>query len=207
MLIALTSERIVTQEASLVNQLFEKGLTRLHLRKPGFSLEQYKMLLDSIKSEYYPLITLHEHHTLVNEYKLGGIHLQEAERIRIKDSLKHYIQEQYQLGYRVSSSFHSPEAIKRNEFKFDYVFLSPIFNSISKKGYEGKGYDVHDLPDMIIGLGGINKYNLKKTINLGFSGVGLLGSIWNVNDPIASFCEIQYEYNKISNTIYNLKLL
>lgn len=69
----------------------------------------------------------------------------------------------------------------------DYVFLSPIFDSISKEDY-GAHFSAAQLRDYsrrriidrkVMALGGIDLDNLKQIKDLGFGGAVLLGDIWN----------------------------
>jgi len=173
MLILLTSEKPLPNEALQINNLFDAGLKRLHFRKPSFSIDGYRALLDQIDPKYYDLIMLHEHHELLQEYPLRGIHLQEQARIDLGDALQVTLQIYNNKGLKVSSSFHSKEDIQECKANFEYVLLSPVFGSISKAGYKGKGFDVNDMSQCIIGMGGINENTLQKTFDLGFKGVGV----------------------------------
>ena len=73
--------------------------------------------------------------------------------------------------------------------------LSPVFGSISKKGYEGKGFDVNNLDNTVIGMGGINENTIQQTFDLGFKGIGVLGGIWNTENSLVSFKKI-YDVHK-----------
>ena len=198
MLIVLTSEKEITNEASLINQLFEVGLERLHFRKPQFSMDEYRHLLDQIESKYYKKIMLHEHHALVDEYKLRGIHLQERARKDLENALSTLVKDCKEIGYRVSSSFHTIEDIERNKSLFEYVLLSPVFNSISKSGYQGKNFNVSHINEFVVGMGGINADTLEATFDLGFKGVGILGGVWNTENPIKSFKRIKDKIENLS---------
>ena len=67
-----------------------------------------------------------------------------------------------------------------------YVFLSPIFNSISKQGYasaftpkalfEAKQKGI--INEKVVALGGITAANINKIKSYGFGGVALLGDVW-----------------------------
>ncbi len=198
MLIILTSEKELDHEADQINDLFKAGLQRLHLRKPNFSIDGYRALLDQIEPKYYDRIMLHQYHELTQEYALRGIHLQEQPRLDLGDSLDVTLKVYANKNLKVSSSFHSKEDIVACKGKFEYVLLSPVFNSISKVGYEGKGFDITDLDEYVIGMGGINEKTLQATFDLGFKGVGVLGGIWNAEDPLASFNKIQAAYQNVS---------
>ncbi|WP_299897747.1 thiamine phosphate synthase [uncultured Aquimarina sp.] len=191
MIIVLTSERALPNEAEQINQLFKEGLEILHLRKPTFTIDGYRSLLDQIDRKYHNRIMTHQFPELTQQYNLRGIHLQEQARIDLEDALEVTIQVYKNKGFSVTSSFHSKEDIRDCKAAFEYVLLSPVFGSISKAGYEGKGFDVTDMDHTIIGMGGINESTLQKTYDLGFKGVGILGGVWNSEDPIKSFIKIK----------------
>ncbi|WP_299435150.1 thiamine phosphate synthase [uncultured Aquimarina sp.] len=197
MIIVLTSEKLVSDEADQINELFSAGLQILHLRKPTFTIDGYRSLLDQIETKYHNRIMIHEFPELTQEYGLRGIHLQEQARIDLEDALEVTIQIYRNKGFSVTSSFHSKSAIIECPADFEYVLLSPVFGSISKAGYEGKGFDVNDLNHIVIGMGGINESTLQKTYDLGFKGVGVLGGVWNTEDPIDSFLKIKETNNQV----------
>lgn len=192
MFILLTSEQEIVQEAQILNQLFEEGLPMLHLRKPTLDQKGYQKLLRGIQPEYYGRIMLHEYHELCKEFGLKGIHLQEQPRIDLQEQLEDYLK-MYE-NYTVSSSFHEPEVLEACTARFDYHLLSPVFSSISKTGYEGRGFEVNHIPKTIVGMGGIDKDTIQKAFDLGYRGVGVLGGVWNTSDPVASFKEMYKVY-------------
>lgn len=212
MLIVLTSEQEIKNEAILLNQLFKNGLEILHLRKPNFDIEGYRNLLKEINPKYYQNIMIHEHHELCIEFSLKGIHLQEQPRINLGSKLQEYVnsfqnkakskestannQESKAKSHTVSSSFHDPDVLDNCTIDFDYHLLSPVFSSISKKGYEGKGFDVNTINKKIIGMGGVNTTSIPKVFALGYSGIGVLGGVWNTENPIESFKKIKELFEK-----------
>lgn len=194
MLIVLTSEKEIENEAHKINILFENGLEILHFRKPTLDIEGYRTLLSEIETKYYNRIMLHQFHELCEEFNLRGIHIQEQPRLDLEEKLQEYIKVYKTKGFQVSSSFHAKEDIRDCSVDFEYVLLSPVFSSISKVGYEGKGFDVNELDEFVVGMGGINENTLKATFDLGYKGVGVLGGIWNTNNELESFKKI---YNKL----------
>ncbi|WP_109097220.1 thiamine phosphate synthase [Aquimarina sp. AU58] len=187
MLIILTSERELENEAGKINKLFDSGLEILHFRKPTLDVEGYRTFLNQIDTKYYNRIMIHQFHELCEEFNLRGIHIQEQPRLDLEEKLEEYINNYKTKGYKVSSSFHSKEDIKNCSVNFEYVLLSPVFSSISKVGYTGKGFDVTDLNEFVIGMGGINENTLQATFDLGYRGIGVLGGIWNTEDSLKSF--------------------
>ena len=88
----------------------------------------------------------------------------------------------------ISRSCHSLEEIIEYKPVCDYVFLSPIFQSISKEGY-GSGFSLDGLrnakgiiDDKVIALGGICPRTITKLKDIPFGGVAVLGALWG-NDP------------------------
>ena len=72
--------------------------------------------------------------------------------------------------------------------------LSPVFSSISKKGYNGREFNVTGIDKRIIGMGRVSVNNLSKFEDLGFTGVGVLGGIWNSNSPVDVFKTMMKHY-------------
>ena len=67
----------------------------------------------------------------------------------------------------------------------DYVFLSPIFDSISKIGYESAFDDAEVLTaflanskQRVIAFGGVDADRIAICEELGFRGYAMLGDIW-----------------------------
>ncbi|MCH2193663.1 thiamine phosphate synthase [Kordia sp.] len=198
MFIVLTSEQEITNEAKLLNQLFNAGLEVLHLRKPSFKEEAYRSLLQQIEAQFYNRIMLHEYHHLCEEFNLKGIHIQEQPRLDLGNDLKKYVNRFKINNFIVSSSFHEPEVLASCQVDFDYHLLSPVFSSISKKGYEGRGFDVSHIDKKIVGMGGINTQTTADTFKLGYTGIGVLGGVWNTIDLMESFQHIKQHYDTYS---------
>ena len=91
------------------------------------------------------------------------------------------------FGKTISSSYHELETLAQDDFEFDYHLLSPVFSSISKQDYDGRGFDVNHIDKVIIGMGGVTSDNINEFKKLGFTGVGVLGGIWNSHTPIETF--------------------
>ena len=92
-------------------------------------------------------------------------------------------------GYQglLSRACHSLEEVKTMASHFDYVLMSPVYDSISKQGYRS-GYSQEALQqaqaeriinEKVVALGGISAANLSEIKALGFGGAALLGDIWN----------------------------
>ena len=173
--IVITSPGFLQGEADFIDRLFNHGLDRLHLRKPGADIGECRRLLDGISREWLPRIVVHDNFGLCREYGLGGVHL----------NGRNPMAPPHHEG-SVSRSCHSLEEISRYKGECDYLTLSPIFNSISKQGYMAAfepeqlaaARDSGLIDSRVIALGGVTLENIPRVRELGFGGVAILGDVW-----------------------------
>ena len=167
-IIAITAPDFIENEEMRVMKILQNGEAHfVHIRKPSASMDEVKAFLRKIDSEFYPLLKLHDHFELLKDFPLGGVHINSRNPVSPANSLS------------VSVSAHSIEELEQWKDK-DYVFLSPIFNSISKPGYLS-AFTIEELKlalknhHNVIALGGVtpDKFPLLKQI--GFSGAAMLG--------------------------------
>ncbi|HXA00856.1 MAG TPA: thiamine phosphate synthase [Cytophagaceae bacterium] len=190
-LIVISAPEKIEKEHDLINALFEQGLKCFHLRKPGFSVDEMQDFLKAIHPKFLRRISVHSNYELIGKYNLAGIHLTGDYLISMpEDSLKEIYNVARKKNLKVSSSVHSLEDLTNLSFKYDYVFLSPVFNSISKDGYKNKishsriAECLNDLKKIkarteVIALGGIDHGKIEKIIEMNFDGAAILGSVWN----------------------------
>lgn len=189
-------------EKELIARLFECGMTCFHLRKPGWKSEQIAEFLTDLPREFYSSIVLHDHFDLVEKFGLGGIHF----TCRTKSEINKWLK----FDGSKSVSCHSLDELKMVNSNIDYAFLSPVFPSISKKGYAGKlefsqisSFLKSQKQHSIIALGGISEDKIEQVADLGFDGVAVLGTLWQM----ALDCEtIVKRFIKISNTCQHIHL-
>jgi thiamine-phosphate pyrophosphorylase len=146
----------------------------------------------------YKRIVIHSHYKLIEKYNLKGIHLTEW---FIRDAGLHEVKELITIAHQrrlsVSGSFHSIEDLENLQLKLDYIFLGPVFDSISKEGYKSK-INISDATTFlqkrkrfeVFAIGGISSDNIKSLETAGFDGAALLGSIWS-DDPSNNYKNIQ----------------
>ncbi|MET7256979.1 thiamine phosphate synthase [Dyadobacter fermentans] len=193
-LIVITRPEMLPGEAAIINQLFVHGLARLQVRKPGATEAEFRTLLEQIEPHFRGRIALHQHHELANDFGITGLHFTEANRLAQSEGLLEALKNN---GFTISTSTHDPEALERLSHHFDYAFLGPVFDSISKEGYSSKfpgnfKLENHSFPGKVIALGGIHAENLKSAIEMGFDGTAVLGSIWqNPDNAIAQFEQLR----------------
>ena len=179
-LAVITTPTFFGGEEELVRRLFDSGLERLHLRKPGATREELARFLDSLRASDRARIVLHDHFRLCLRYGCAGVHLNSR-----NPSLPAELE-----GVSVSRSCHSLEELGTWKESCNYLFLSPIFNSISKHGY-GSGFTAEELAGSglidakTVALGGVTSENLYVLKGLGFGGAAVLGTVWKSPDPVS----------------------
>ncbi|RYD83588.1 MAG: thiamine phosphate synthase [Sphingobacteriales bacterium] len=202
-LIVITSEKSYDKEIDVIKQLFKAGMNTLHIRKPGFSRMKMKAFINDIPEKYHKKLVLHSHHSLSFTFKIKGIHFTEKHRKNV------FLHNFYLRFYKIfktelqfSASYHSiKEVEKLPANKYKYVFLSPVFQSISKDNKK-KDMNLSRIQDAlretkakVIALGGIESDKLVRCQNVGFVGIAVLGNIWQSPDPIGTFTHL-YELCK-----------
>lgn len=175
-LILMSTPYFFVEEHQILNALFDEGLEVLHLRKPHTEPVYSERLLTLIPETYRKRIVVHDFFYLKDEYNLKGIHLNHRNP-ELPTKYKGHI----------SCSCHTSEEVKAHKKVCNYVFLSPIFNSISKEGYSSH-FGMQDLRELarqkvidrkVMALGGVQLDNIKQVKDLGFGGAVILGDIWN----------------------------
>lgn len=197
-LIVLSSPEFLHDEARLINELFAVGMKRFHLRKPNGSIAKFTKVLNAIDSCFRKQVVLHQHHELADTFAMERRHYPEALRLLQADM----VADQKRRGIGLSTSIHKLEHANALS-DFDYVFFSPVFNSISKLGYHGALAPDFRLSKpkaapAIIALGGVDVANIPLVRAMNFDGVAVLGAIWNKpGSPVNNFLSIQDSINKL----------
>ncbi|MDO7884944.1 thiamine phosphate synthase [Hymenobacter cheonanensis] len=196
-LVVITAPTALSEEPRLLAALLAAGLQRLHLRKPGWPAEELAQLVEALPTHFHSRLVLHGHPALVRRYGLGGLHLTASQRAAAarRPALL--------PGQTLSTSFHSLAEVAHARRRYDYVFLSPIFDSLSKAGY-ASNFDLATVrtflqkraasptrQPQVVALGGIDSQTSKLARTAGFAGAAVLGAIWQSPDPVAAFRELR----------------
>ncbi|MHB8261916.1 MAG: thiamine phosphate synthase [Bacteroidia bacterium] len=188
-IIVITPEIDSPKETTVICKLFEMGLQVLHLRKPNTSIDELRKYIQRIPKQFHKRVVLHSHYELIKEFNLKGVHLTEKARESVKEinTLKR------KKTKSISTSFHGMEKVSKNRRKYEYVFLSPVFDSISKQGYKsnftsnGLTLFLKKTKQRVIALGGIDDKNIETLIQLNFSGAAILGFVWGSKTPVENY--------------------
>lgn len=203
MLIAITQPGLLKQEALAIEALIKAGVDYVHVRKPGYASEEVRVLLNAVPDASRPGLSVHYHHQAAQLSGVGGLHRTKGFAV-VGDK-----------GCRVSASCHSVAEVQALRVAdCQYVFLSPVYDSISKKGYASAfskaslcEFLCHKGAEMpaVVALGGITKDNVAAVRQMGFDGAAILGALWVVQNGVVDvpatvdrFYDIQEQW-KIAN--------
>ena len=205
-LIVISSSRTVENETEIVTQFFESGLKTFHLRKRRFSRGKTKQFINSIPKMYHDRIVLHYHHTLARKYNLKGIHLSKSHK---KKQLKTWLILKFlrfsNPNIEVSTSYNNiGQLLEPNRtYKYSYVFLSPVFDSLSSKFQSGFTENslrtaLEKSEYKVIARGGVDVEAIEKAHRIGFEGLAFYSAIWKKKDATTEFLRAIEKY-KSSN--------
>jgi thiamine-phosphate pyrophosphorylase len=181
-LIVISSPNPIADESIIINNLFRSGLKYFHIRKPESNIQMVRELINGIAPRYYGRISLHQFHQIAPEYGIKRLHYTESARV---GSNQQQLQSKMDDRFTLSTSIHDISILPAL-LCFDYAFYGPVFNSISKPGYQSKlpvdfKLDKTNIKTRVAALGGVEAYNLMSIKNMGFDGAAVLGMLWN--DP------------------------
>jgi len=196
-IVAISQPKIVENEPETIQQLFEAGLETFHIRKPRLRTQQLYDFIQKIPAQFHNRLIIHSHHRLASKFNLQGVHYT---RLHLEPTFKNWWRERkLRLLKRklVRTSSHSKLATlyDNSEMNFDYVFLSPIFDSITGKFQSGFYEDsikaaMHKTGIRIIARGGIDITRIEKVNELGFYGMALYSCLWKSENPVEEFLKI-----------------
>lgn len=191
-LIVISNPSPLEHEFDFVNQMFEEGLNRFHLRKPDLDKAGYLKALQLIKPQFLNRVILHDHFALALKYNVRGFYIKNEVLQKNSKELELVMKGAKRKGLLLSTGVHSIDELASVPKTVDYMFLSPVFDSTSKPGYKAnidlekaaKAINMSSKKQKIIALGGIDLHNLGIVKNTGFDGAAVLGAIWQSENPV-----------------------
>lgn len=179
-LIVITSRKIIKQSLeSFVKEILESGCKAVLLREKDLIEKEYEELLKKILpifKDYNAYLIVHKFINIAAKYYLplhltGDQSISNAREILGKEAI-------------IGKSCHSfEEALNAEKQGASYVFLGPVFDSISKEGYKSRiSLDYlekacKNLNIPVYAIGGIEPSNVKLCLNAGCHGVAVLGYV------------------------------
>jgi len=197
--IILSYPNAIPKEHECLIALFEAGLTHFHIRKQTLSEAELRTYIQRIPSSFHNRLILHHHHQLAQEFAVKGIHFNRWNPYTTNTS----------ENLLLTQASHSFDDIRNLATNIHYSFLSPIFDSISKKKYYSQ-FSVPDLKDFfhtyqgnsqVIALGGIDERKVQLAKEIGFHGIAVLGCIWEPLVETQNIATVIRKYHTIQREI------
>lgn len=172
-LIVVTHPGHLNGEINIVKELFDSGLERLHVRKYRWTEDEIVKWLKHFSKDELKRMTIHHQQGIFEVMDLGGLHLRYSNDFSFSKKPEQTF----------SCSVHTWEEAQNALDYCDYIFISPVFDSISKFAYK-QNTDLLRVPGnltdkKIFALGGIYNHNIHKVYEMGYYGAVVLGYIWN----------------------------
>ncbi|MEG1572401.1 MAG: thiamine phosphate synthase [Bacteroidales bacterium] len=175
--IGITTPNLWAGEASAICSLLDQTLDFVHIRKPSATCMEVEALIRLIPQEYHARLVLHNHHELSNQFAFKALHLNHS-----------YPTPPSQYTGALTRSCHSLHELV-DLSPYTYVFLSPIYNSISKQGYKAafttaqleEAFRQGLINQKVIALGGVTPSHFTQLQSYGFGGAAMMGYLWTSN--------------------------
>ena len=170
-LIAITPELTLPDETWRIAHLLDAGFDAVHLRKPHCGEEEMRGYVDTLPAGIADRLAMHYFPDVAAEKGIGGVHLNKRSP-RVPEGWKG----------AVSRSCHSLEEVADSR-ELDYVFLSPVFDSISKQGYASHFSEEQlrgHVDARVMALGGVTAGKIPWLADVGFGGCAFLGYLFGV---------------------------
>ncbi|MCB1123440.1 MAG: thiamine phosphate synthase [Verrucomicrobiae bacterium] len=201
-IIVISPEGDFPNEHDWVTKLFAAGLARFHLRKPRMTEKQLQHYLDCIPENFRSRVVTHQAYNLVDDYELAGWHIKDD---AVQVSWAEDLRTKRETGKILSRAIHRLDDLDQDLRGWDYVFLSPVFESISKMEYGPKWkesqltaalrYCRDAYHTRVFALGGVDESRIHSCNLMGFDGVALLGAVWKSRYPLEAFLRAQEALN------------
>lgn len=173
-------------EQKILFRLFENGLSCFHLRRPHWTAARCSSWIESVPAKWRSRIVLHQHPQLVRKYNLAGFHGVPGGSGGNGLSGKMFVQcENYQDLLKVGTSCRR-------------IALGPVFppekydvtvprRTLSEYAAIAAYWKKQGGKAEIFAFGGVRAEGLRKCREAGFSGVVVVGAVWDARDPVKAF--------------------
>ena len=182
LLAVLSLPGVFPGEADCMEALLSEGVGRLHLRKPAATAEELETLVQRLAPQWAERLVLHGPRSRELALRYGVRNVHGAVGYKDGDGLSGGGPVIDGGGLRMSTSVHGWDEFSRLPAGLEYAFISPLFDSISKRGYRANagllGQPAEELPCLAVGLGGVSDETIGSMLEEGWKGAAVLGWIW-----------------------------
>ncbi len=198
-MVVITPENNLQEEISLINEMLQRGLPLLHVRKPNLTFNELLFWIDKISYQHLDRLVIHipttvinnnkkvfkQYVDLINSIKAKYWHLSTYNCLLVNNYLS-------ELPY-LSTSVHNRTEFDQLSTHHKRAFLSPVFNSISKNNYHSTidwKTEIANWKNPLVkkvALGGITEDKIEQIHQMNFDDFALLGGLWLRENPLKIF--------------------
>lgn len=170
-----------------IEQCVSSGVSSVQLREKNadkaFKLKFAQQLKEILSPLNIPLI-INDDINLAVQVNADGVHLGQTDSI--PQVARDILGKNKFIGLSIESKL---ELKKANLLALDYVAASAVFPTQSKNnvrtiwGLDGLNYFSKHSNHPVVGIGGINQYNLAEVIQAGAHGVAVIGALHESDNP------------------------
>ncbi len=173
--------------AEVVEQAVSGGVTAVQLREKQLSTEDFikrAFQLKEILSTYHVPLIINDRIDIALAVKADGIHV--GQNDMPYDYFTKIIPGQMIRGLSVETP---EQAAKAEDYKLDYLSVSPVFRTATKNelehewGLEGLRRLATNTKHTLVAIGGINKSNAREVLKAGAKGIAVVSAICSAQDP------------------------
>ena len=180
MVLVITHPTPIPDETLIWKDLLDAGADALLLRRPHWDAAACSQALEQLDPACYQRTLVAQHWELYQRFGLMGVHLSEILR---NSTPVPELDNWRGKGCLLSTGIRDAAALPQAKAPWDFLLLSPVFDSISKPGYKGRFRDGFQLQRKgcqakVLALGGVDRHNAAQARQMGFDGIALLGAIW-----------------------------
>jgi len=197
------SEKKESEIPFLLN-MFEQGLPTYHLRKTKFSTKELQNFLTEIPAKYHSRIVIHTHHELAMKFNLKGVYISRSHK---KRKTRTWFRMQWfkfrKRELQLSATVRHTENLLDYKPNYDYVLLSPVFDSLS--GNFQAGFTEFNIKSalrntkyQVLARGGISVDKIQKVHEMGFAGAAFYSSIWKTKNPVQEFLKVKAKFAELN---------
>lgn len=208
-LIVVSSPNKTKSEIGYLIEFLNLGLDAFHVKKKSFTRKQMKEYIRMIPPEYRDRIVIHSHYSLASKFGLKGIHISSHKKHNtVIGNFKFWFARYFRRNLSLSKSFHSIQSLINDKSKYDYVFLSPVFDRHDMQDFSAAYSEkqlrsvLYKTKHMVVALGGVVENRIELARRTGFGGVAIHSALWKEkNDRVKMLSNLIAEAKRVEREI------
>lgn len=207
-IVVVSCSHDVENEIAVVEAMLLDGLESFHVRKPHYTTNDYITYISKISPKLRNRVVLHSRHMLANKYGCKGVHVsRKHRRAGFRTKLRLFKLRLFNKKIHISASLQNLDSIEGRIKNYDYIFLSPVYESMSPEARIKKFKSsklrkfLRQTRKRVFAHGGISSDKFAQLKKLGFGGVVLQSVIWDSEEPLQKYFNLKEELEKVNDKL------